>query len=453
MQWLFRTILLVTIGTLVGCASPHEQLLKAPNLTSEQRIALVKEEVYMPHLRHDAIDTENGTCVTLLECAIHFDDYEFAKWLLDTGKHPEYWTGAWGYKYNIIYAPLRQNFSDEKAAKYLQLMIDHGIDADVCDFKKVRPVTHAFRKGYLQSFKLLVAELENYSSSSTCVDDSKYIDDLYKRNLPYKKHGALFAKSLANTRADSPLAELITYYDTKEKHQAEMLFLMLEHSPKPDTAGTRGVYRCGKYSNGSALAFATCKEQEEVVRLLTSYYLQSDKFTVSQRESIFNYADRTIQKLPSEADLRERRRRKEAYEAELKAKLDAAFEDDSPAVTSFGNFQSVSDMLNSGSSGTVTTLLGSGNTDAISSAVQQSTSSMSDFDFHLYVDEIGVAPQQQEPEKTYFVGETCKRYPWASTCKNKPQPQRAKAPVNSHCANAEALQKPSKKGETRVCVE
>ena len=423
MIWMLRTFGLILVSLLVGCTTVHEQLVLNPNMSTEQRMELLQEEITAPQFYRRSISLEHETCVTILECAIYLDDYDLAKWILESSNHPKTYTGQWGFEYKLIYAPLRAGFSDAKTNKYLSLMLSHGFDPNVCDYGSVTPIAFAFKKGFMQSYQTLLAASKNLNEATMCADVKRYTDYLFSSDLSRERLRELVDSAMFKSYSNSALAQLIKYYSETKKHHSEMLFLLLEVMEHPDKIRSTTRYRCDVYSRDSALAYANCHEQDQVVSLLTSYYLSSEKFSETQRRSIFISADYHIGETLSESELREKNRRidrkNKEYEANLRALFDAADSSEDSSGT-YVQFQSVSEMLEAGTTHNVTSLLGTGNSQAISSAVKNTKSNMTQFDFHLYADNVGVE-SKKEKEKTYFVGETCKKYPWASSCQDSTQ--------------------------------
>lgn len=451
MKCILLVPLFLGLNFLVGCATLHDELVDNPKLTTVQRV-----ERLAAKSNSDVFDTDNETCKSLLECAVYLNDYELADWIINNTQHPQYYiAGDWNYKHHVIYAPLRSNLSDAEASKYLKLFLSHGFKPSVCDYGSLRPITFAFKKGYIESFKVLLSgsdELLNGESKQQlthCADSGPYTDYLFTLDISKDSRRELTYDAYWKSRKDSLLSTIIRVYDKSKPHQAEMLFLLLEAMNSPEKIYNYHTrYRCANYSGNSALAYANCKSKNDVVNLLTAYYMSTNKLSESDRKNVFRRADSLIKRTLSEAELVAKnakiKRENQAYRRKLKAQFDKAFNDGASGYDISG-FQSVSEQLGTSSfSDTI-----------VSSVGTQDNSRLVDFDFHLYLDSVGVK-EPSEQKKTYFVGETCKRYPQASTCKQeaaKPSIEEGYWDCNTFVKGKAPPPKPSKPGVSRVCTE
>ncbi|WP_354623814.1 hypothetical protein [Psychromonas sp. MME2] len=449
-MYIVRTSFLV-FGSLVGCATLHDELVENPTLSTVQRVERIAVET-----NSDVFDIDNETCTSLLECAVYLNDYALAEWIVNNIKLRQYYIASeWKFKSHIIYAPLRYNLSDAEASRYFKLFISHGFNPNVCDYGSVRPITFAFRKGYIESFKVLLAESDillngqKKQQLTHCADTSLYIDDLFRLDFSKELRRELTNDAIWKATKGSLLSSIIRVYDKATPSQAEMLFLLLEAMNNPDQIYIyHNTYRCDHYSSDSALAYATCLSKNEVVNLLTAYYLSTNKFTDDYRQYVFRSADSTIKATLSDAELRAKNakiaRENEAYRRKLRKQFDKAFNEE-PASYNLSEFRSVSEQLGTDSFS---------NIDVNSSATQNSNK-LVDFDFHLYVDSVGVK-EKPEQKKTYFVGETCKRYPWASTCQNKvnkPNVEEGYWDCNVFVKGKKTAEESQKSQRGKVCVE
>ncbi|MDE1263797.1 hypothetical protein [Vibrio aestuarianus] len=340
MRLIYWVLLVLGVTFLAGCANSRHVTVLNDKLSTNEKISILEKDLPISYL--GATESYLDECDHLIECAIYKNDYELTKWLLNnTGSRGTVLEtdegNVWYYKH-IIYAPLRYKLSDEDASKFLELLISHGFNSNSCDYGSIPPISYAYKKDYIKSFKVL---LDNADPIVNWKRNENHIECAIHKNseVPYEY--------LYKAYHPVPINYAIEYYNKNKPNQLAMISMLLDASLDPTKiSGYFSKYRCVHYSAPSAMAFASCHKQYEVYSLLSNYYLTTDKLTKSERDAVFKEASYYESKTLSDAELRaknaEVRRLNREYEAKLKAQMEAEYHD-SPALNI--EFKSVSEQL------------------------------------------------------------------------------------------------------------
>ncbi|TKF21409.1 ankyrin repeat domain-containing protein [Vibrio genomosp. F6] len=358
MKWIFRAFLVLGVGFLVGCVTRHD-IIENETLTTQEKITNLEQKGYIAWSGLNkttlAKNYDDDPCWNVIMCAIYINDYELTKWLLDHSafatRHIDSNDDNVFYYKHLIYAPLRYGLSDQDSSRYLKLLISYGASPNVCDYGSILPLSLAYKLDYIESFEVLIKHSEpvlNWGKSSAieCAVDKN-------SKVPYS--------SLYKQYEPAPINYAIKNFDSATLHQSKMLTMILDMSQDPTRIGYYSSnYRCEKYSAPSALAFASCLKQNEVYKLLSDYYLTTDRLTDSEKSLVFKSAEYHEKKTLSDTEIATKNaeiaRLNKEHDAKIKAQMESEYYD-SPVMDI--EFQSVSAQL--GANNTMTEVKSSSN--------------------------------------------------------------------------------------------
>ncbi|MFL0839714.1 hypothetical protein [Vibrio parahaemolyticus] len=398
---------------LVGCQSTHQQIID-----SHQTNAVDKKNI-KESIKRDEYQS-SGPCRTLLECAIYTKDIELATWMLEKWESErsmlvrQYVYKEDGEHQKIRYlidAPLRYDLSDEEAASFLKLMTQHGISTNQCGLGYQTPLAEAYLKDYPLSYEVILkARKQRWRTYDT---SEGYSCEYYPIDI---------TTNTPREWLDRPSAFFfaVEHYDGSPQKR-QMFTLMLNESSNILPQAPRGD-RCGNYTGSSPLAYSICRGYNETATFLASYYQNTDKLTREQKKDIFSMARSLLENTPSEAELAKQQKEKADRERKELQRFTDELNEYEQAIREKAERNTRRKKAASKAS--------EYNQSSVPPAFETTINPVSGIatehaphNFHLYVDEIGVTA---EPKKTYFKGETCRRYPNSAACQSAPKPQPTK---------------------------